>query len=254
MDRASVNVPLHTGIKAIDSMIPVGRGQRELIIGDRYTGKTTVAIDTILNQKSEPKAVSATRSASMSLSVRKRSKTAQASSLQLAAQPRARLSTPIVVDRRRASAPAAPCNTWRPLPAPQLANILWRKGMGRARSSTTTFPSKRSRTARCLALLAPPAGPRGVSGRCNFYLHSRFCLERAAKLNKEKGGGSLTALPIIETQEGDVSGYIPTNVISITDGQIFLRVPHSLTRGHAPRQSTPASRCRAWARRRRPRQ
>jgi len=212
MDRQSVNQPLHTGIKAIDSMIPIGRGQRELIIGDRYTGKTTVAMDTILNQRSEPKE---SRPICIYVSVgQKESKTAR-----LVAQLRERgaLEYTVVVDAG-ASAPAA-----LQYLAPFAGAAIGEYFMDSGRDALIIYDdlSKHAVAYRQLSLLLRrPPGREAYPGDV-FYLHSRL-LERAAKLSKEKGGGSLTALPIIETQENDVSGYIPTNVISITDGQIFL--------------------------------
>jgi F-type H+-transporting ATPase subunit alpha len=212
MDRQSVNQPLHTGIKAIDSMIPIGRGQRELIIGDRGTGKTTVAIDTILNQKSEPKE---SRPVCIYVSIgQKESKTAR-----LVAELReaGAMEYTIVVDAG-ASAPAA-----LQFLAPFAGAAVGEYFMDQGRDALIVYDdlSKHAVAYRQLSLLLRrPPGREAYPGDV-FYLHSRL-LERAAKLNKEKGGGSLTALPIIETQEGDVSGYIPTNVISITDGQIFL--------------------------------
>jgi F-type H+/Na+-transporting ATPase subunit alpha len=212
IDRQSVNQPLHTGIKAIDSMIPIGRGQRELIIGDRYTGKTTVAIDTILNQKSEPQE---SRPICIYVSIgQKESKTAR-----LVAQLKeaGAFEYTIVVDAG-ASAPAA-----LQYLAPFSGAAIGEYFMDQGRDALIIYDdlSKHAVAYRELSLLLRrPPGREAYPGDV-FYLHSRL-LERAAKLNKEKGGGSLTALPIIETQEGDVSGYIPTNVISITDGQIFL--------------------------------
>jgi F-type H+-transporting ATPase subunit alpha len=212
MDRQSVSVPLHTGIKAIDSMIPIGRGQRELIIGDRYTGKTTVAMDTILNQKSEPKE---SRPICIYVSVgQKESKTAR-----LVAQLKeaGAMEYTIVVDAG-ASAPAA-----LQYLAPFSGAAIGEYFMDSGRDALIIYDdlSKHAVAYRQLsALLRRPPGREAYPGDV-FYLHSRL-LERAARLNPERGGGSLTALPIVETQEGDVSGYIPTNVISITDGQIFL--------------------------------
>lgn len=212
MDRQSVNTPLHTGIKAIDSMIPIGRGQRELIIGDRYTGKTTVAIDTILNQKNEPKE---TRPVCIYVSVgQKESKTAR---LVQTLRDQGALEYTIVVDAG-SSAPAA-----LQYLAPFAGAAVGEYFMEQGRDALVIYDdlSKHAVAYRQLSLLLRrPPGREAYPGDV-FYLHSRL-LERAAKLSKEKGGGSLTALPIIETQEGDVSGYIPTNVISITDGQIFL--------------------------------
>ncbi len=212
MDRQSVNQPLHTGIKAIDSMIPIGRGQRELIIGDRYTGKTTVAIDTILNQKSEPVE---SRPICIYVSIgQKESKTAR---LVQQLKEAGAMEYTIVVDAG-ASAPAA-----LQYLAPFAGAAIGEYFMDTGRDALIIYDdlSKHAVAYRQLSLLLRrPPGREAYPGDV-FYLHSRL-LERAAKLNKEKGGGSLTALPIIETQEGDVSGYIPTNVISITDGQIFL--------------------------------
>ncbi len=212
MDRESVKQPLHTGIKAIDSMIPIGRGQRELIIGDRYTGKTTVAIDTILNQKSEPKE---SRPVCIYVSVgQKESKTAR---LVQQLKEAGAMEYTIVVDAG-ASAPAA-LQYLAPFAGAAIGEFFLDSG----RDALVIYDdlSKHAVAYRQLSLLLRrPPGREAYPGDV-FYLHSRL-LERAAKLNKEKGGGSLTALPIIETQEGDVSGYIPTNVISITDGQIFL--------------------------------
>lgn len=212
MDRHSVNQPIHTGIKAIDSMIPIGRGQRELIIGDRYTGKTTVAIDTILNQKSEPKE---SRPICIYVSVgQKESKTAQLVGM---LREQGALEYTIIVDAG-ASAPAA-----MQYLAPFAGAAIGEYFMDKGKDALIIYDdlSKHAVAYRQLSLLLRrPPGREAYPGDV-FYLHSRL-LERAAKLSKEKGGGSLTALPIIETQEGDVSGYIPTNVISITDGQIFL--------------------------------
>ena len=212
MDRQSVGQPLHTGIKAIDSMIPIGRGQRELIIGDRYTGKTTIAIDTILNQKSEPKE---SRPICIYVSIgQKESKTAR-----LVAQLRdaGAMDYTIVVDAG-ASAPAA-LQYLAPFAGAAIGEFFLDSG----RDALVIYDdlSKHAVAYRQLSLLLRrPPGREAYPGDV-FYLHSRL-LERAAKLSAEKGGGSLTALPVVETQENDVSGYIPTNVISITDGQIFL--------------------------------
>jgi len=212
MARQSVKQPLHTGIKAIDSMIPIGRGQRELIIGDRYTGKTTIAIDTILNQKSEPQD---SRPVCIYVSVgQKESKTAR---LVAELKERGALPYSIIVDAG-ASAPAS-----LQYLAPFAGAAIGEYFMDKGRDALIIYDdlSKHAVAYRELSLLLRrPPGREAYPGDV-FYLHSRL-LERAAKLSDEKGGGSLTALPIIETQEGDVSGYIPTNVISITDGQIFL--------------------------------
>ena len=212
IDRASVNQPLHTGIKAVDSMIPIGRGQRELIIGDRGTGKTAIAIDTILAQKHEPKE---SRPICIYVAIgQKESKTAK-----LVAQlsEAGAMSYSIVVTAP-ASAPAA-----LQFLAPFAGATMGEYFMDQGRDALVVYDdlSKQAVAYRQMSLLLRrPPGREAYPGDI-FYLHSRL-LERAAKLSKEKGGGSLTALPIIETQEGDVSAYIPTNVISITDGQIYL--------------------------------
>lgn len=212
MDRQSVNQPLHTGIKAIDSMIPIGRGQRELIIGDRNTGKTTIAIDTILNQLAEPEE---TRPICIYVAIgQKESKTARLVGL---LAERGALDYTIIVNAG-ASAPAA-----LQYLAPFAGAAIGEYFMDKGRDALIIYDdlSKHAVAYRELSLLLRrPPGREAYPGDV-FYLHSRL-LERAAKLSKEKGGGSLTALPIIETQEGDISAYIPTNVISITDGQIFL--------------------------------
>ena len=212
IDRKGVSVPLQTGIKAIDAMIPIGRGQRELIIGDRGTGKTTVAIDTIINQRNEP---TETRPICIYVAIgQKESKTARI--VEQLRQENA-LEYTIVVDAP-ASAPAA-----LQFLAPFCGVAVGEYFMDRGRDVLIVYDdlSKQAVAYRELSLLLRrPPGREAYPGDI-FYLHSRL-LERAARLNEEKGGGSITALPIIETQEGDVSGYIPTNVISITDGQIFL--------------------------------
>jgi F-type H+-transporting ATPase subunit alpha len=212
IDRASVNTPLHTGIKAIDAMIPIGRGQRELIIGDRGTGKTAIAIDTILNQKNEPKE---TRPTCIYVAIgQKESKTAK---LVAELLEKGAMEYTIIVTAP-ASAPAA-----LQFLAPFAGAAIGEHFMEAGKDALVVYDdlSKQAVAYRQMSLLLRrPPGREAYPGDI-FYLHSRL-LERAAKLSKEKGGGSLTALPIIETQEGDVSAYIPTNVISITDGQIFL--------------------------------
>ena len=212
IERQSVGEPLHTGIKAIDSMVPIGRGQRELIIGDRFTGKTTIAIDTILNQKSEPESE---RPVCIYVAVgQKESKTARI----VAQLEEAGAMEYTVVVSAPASAPAA-----LQYLAPFAGATIGEYFMDNGRDALVIYDdlSKQAVAYRQLSLLLRrPPGREAYPGDI-FYLHSRL-LERAAKLSDEKGGGSLTALPIIETQEGDVSAYIPTNVISITDGQIFL--------------------------------
>ncbi len=212
MHRKSVTTPLATGIKAIDAMIPVGRGQRELIIGDRSTGKTTIAIDTIINQKHEP---AEKRPICIYVAIgQKESKTAR-----IVAQLKAEnaLDYTIIVDAP-ASAPAA-----LQFLAPFAGVAIGEYFMDRGRDVLIVYDdlSKQAVAYRELSLLLRrPPGREAYPGDI-FYLHSRL-LERAARLSDAKGGGSITALPIIETQDGDVSAYIPTNVISITDGQIFL--------------------------------
>lgn len=212
IDRAPVNVPLHTGIKAIDAMIPIGRGQRELIIGDRGTGKTVIAIDTILNQLSEPEN---SRPICIYVAVgQKESKTAK---LVAELEERGAMAYSIVV-----TAPASSPAAFQFL-APFAGATIGEHFMEQGKDALVVYDdlSKQAVAYRQLSLLLRrPPGREAYPGDI-FYLHSRL-LERAAKLSKEKGGGSLTALPIIETQENDVSAYIPTNVISITDGQIFL--------------------------------
>ena len=212
MDRSSVNEPIHTGIKAIDSMIPIGRGQRELIIGDRGTGKTTIAIDTIINQKNEPKDK---RPICIYVAIgQKRSKTASLMAKLEAAG--AMEYTTIVAT---SASEASPLLFLAPFAGVAIGEYFMQKG----RDVLVVFDdlSKHAVAYRQLSLLLRrPPGREAYPGDI-FYLHSRL-LERSAKLSKELGGGSLTALPIIETQEGDISAYIPTNVISITDGQIFL--------------------------------
>lgn len=212
IDRASVDTPLHTGIKAIDALIPIGRGQRELIIGDRGTGKTTVAIDAILNQLNEPEE---SRPICIYVAIgQKESKTARIAGL---LADKGALSYTIIV-----TAPASSSAAFQFL-APYAGAALGEYFMDKGRDVLVIYDdlSKQAVAYRQLSLLLRrPPGREAYPGDI-FYLHSRL-LERAAKLSKEKGGGSLTALPIIETQEGDISAYIPTNVISITDGQMFL--------------------------------
>ncbi len=212
IDRAPVNVPLHTGIKAVDSMIPIGRGQRELIIGDRGTGKTSIAVDTILAQKYEPKE---RRPICIYVAIgQKESKTAK---IVAELAERGAMDYTIVVTAP-ASSPAA-----LQFLAPFAGAAIGEFFMDRGDDALVVYDdlSKQAVAYRQMSLLLRrPPGREAYPGDI-FYLHSRL-LERAAKLSEAKGGGSLTALPIIETQENDVSAYIPTNVISITDGQIFL--------------------------------
>jgi F-type H+-transporting ATPase subunit alpha len=206
--RESVNQPLQTGIKAIDALIPIGRGQRELIIGDRQTGKTAIAIDTIINQKGQDVIC-------IYVAIgQKESKVARiVAELSKAG---AMKYTSVVV--AGASDPAA-----LQFIAPYAATALGEYFMDQGKDVLVIYDdlSKHAVAYRQISLiLRRPPGREAYPGDV-FYLHSRL-LERSAKLNKENGGGSLTALPIIETQAGDVSAYIPTNVISITDGQIYL--------------------------------
>jgi F-type H+-transporting ATPase subunit alpha len=208
IDRKSVHQPLQTGIKAIDSMIPIGRGQRELIIGDRQTGKTAIALDTIINQKNE-------NVLCIYVAIgQKRSTVAQ---LVKTLEEKGAMSYTIVVNAS-ASDPA-------PLQylAPYTGCAMGEEMMHQGKDVLIIYDdlSKHAVAYRAMSLLLRrPPGREAYPGDV-FYLHSRL-LERAAKLSDKNGGGSLTALPIIETQAGDVSAYIPTNVISITDGQIFL--------------------------------
>lgn len=212
MDRSAVNEPIHTGVKAIDSMIPIGRGQRELIIGDRGTGKTTIAIDTIINQKYEPKEK---RPICIYVAIgQKRSKTA---SIMAKLEEAGALEYTTIV--AASAAEASPMLFLAPFAGAAIGEYFMQDG----KDVLVVFDdlSKHAVAYRQMSLLLRrPPGREAYPGDI-FYLHSRL-LERSAKLSKELGGGSITALPIIETQEGDVSAYIPTNVISITDGQIFL--------------------------------
>ncbi|PIR22107.1 MAG: F0F1 ATP synthase subunit alpha [Deltaproteobacteria bacterium CG11_big_fil_rev_8_21_14_0_20_45_16] len=206
--RQSVNEPLQTGIKAIDGMIPIGRGQRELIIGDRQTGKTAIAIDTIINQKGQDVycfyvAIGQKQSTVAQVVGKLERYGAMAYTTVISAP----------------AAASAPLQFLAPYSGCAMAEYF--RDSGRHALIIYDDLSKQAVAYRQLSLLLRrPPGREAYPGDV-FYLHSRL-LERACKLNKERGGGSLTALPIIETQAGDVSAYIPTNVISITDGQIFL--------------------------------
>jgi len=206
--RRSVCEPLQTGITAIDAMIPVGRGQRELIIGDRQTGKTAIAIDTILNQKEEEV---------ICVYVAIGQKASTVANVVNKLQEGGAMSYTVVV-AANASDPAT-LQYLAPYTGASIAEYFMYKG----KHTLVIYDdlSKQAAAYRQMSLLLRrPPGREAYPGDV-FYLHSRL-LERAAKLNDELGGGSMTALPIIETQAGDVSAYIPTNVISITDGQIFL--------------------------------
>ncbi len=212
MDRSSVNEPVHTGIKAIDSMIPVGRGQRELIIGDRQTGKTTIGIDTIINQKYESKEK---RPICIYVAVgQKQSKTA---TLVKKLEQEDALEYSIIINA--SASESAPMLFLAPFAGIAVGEYFMEQGKDVL--IVIDDLSKHANAYRQMSLLLRrPPGREAYPGDI-FYLHSRL-LERSAKLSEELGGGSITCLPIIETQEGDVSAYIPTNVISITDGQIFL--------------------------------
>tara|TARA_A200000159_G_scaffold163061_1_gene188351 strand:- start:2655 stop:4178 length:1524 start_codon:yes stop_codon:yes gene_type:complete len=213
MARSPVNQPLQTGIKAIDSMVPIGRGQRELIIGDRQTGKTAVAIDTIINQKHSH----STDSPVYCVYVAIGQKASTVASLVSELEAQGAMEYTVVV-AANASDPA-PMQYIAPYAGCSMGEYFRDKGQ----HSLIVYDdlSKQAVAYRQMSLvLRRPPGREAFPGDV-FYLHSRL-LERASKLSKDLGGGSLTALPIIETQEGDVSAYIPTNVISITDGQIFL--------------------------------
>ena len=206
--RKSVDTPLQTGIKAIDSMIPIGRGQRELIIGDRQTGKTAIAIDTIINQKGQGVKC-------IYVAIGQKASTV-ASIVNTLEQFGAMAYTTVV---------AATASELAPIQyiAPYAGCAIGEEWMENGEDVLVIYDdlSKHAAAYRTLSLLLKrPPGREAYPGDV-FYLHSRL-LERAARLSDKLGGGSLTALPIIETQAGDVSAYIPTNVISITDGQIFL--------------------------------
>jgi len=214
--RKSVNEPMQTGLKAIDSLVPVGRGQRELIIGDRQTGKTAVAIDTFLNQKAINQGSDESRKLyCVYVAIgQKRSTVAQ---IVKTLEERGALDYTIVVSAT-ASEPA-PLQFLAPFAGCAMGE--WFRDNGMHAVIIYDDLSKQAVAYRQMSLLLRrPPGREAYPGDV-FYLHSRL-LERAAKMNDENGAGSLTALPIIETQAGDVSAYIPTNVISITDGQIFL--------------------------------
>lgn len=214
VDREPVDTPLKTGIKAIDSMIPIGRGQRELIIGDRGLGKTAIAIDTIINQKETQKGKKQLICIYVAIGQKQSSiaqvvdKLKQAGALEY---------TVVVV--ASASSPAS-AQYLAPYAGTAIAEYFMEKG----EDVLIVYDdlTKQAWAYRQLSLvLKRPAGREAYPGDI-FYLHSRL-LERAVKLSKAHGGGSITALPVIETQAGDISAYIPTNVISITDGQIFLQ-------------------------------
>ena len=208
ISRKSVDTPLQTGIKAIDSMIPIGRGQRELIIGDKQTGKTAIALDTIINQKGQ---------GVKCIYVAIGQKASTVANLVNELKEHGAMDYTIVV--------AATASELAPLQyiAPYAGCAMGEEWMENGQDALIIYDdlSKHATAYRTLSLLLKrPPGREAYPGDV-FYLHSRL-LERAARLSDDLGGGSLTALPIIETQAGDVSAYIPTNVISITDGQIYL--------------------------------
>ena len=207
-ERRSVYQPLQTGIKAIDSMIPIGRGQRELIIGDRQTGKTTIATDTIINQKGKDVICIYVAIGQKSSTIAKLVNTLKKNDAM----------DYTIVMASTASDPA-PLQYIAPYAGTAMAEFFMHQG----KDVLIVYDdlSKHAVAYRALSLLLERSPGREAYPGDVFYLHSRL-LERAAKLDDEHGGGSMTALPIIETQAGDVSAYIPTNVISITDGQIFL--------------------------------
>ena len=209
LDRQPVNTPMETGLLAIDSMFPIGRGQRELIIGDRQTGKTAIALDTILNQKGKDV---------VCIYVAIGQKTSSVAQLVENLSRRGAMAYTCVIN-----APAGASAALQYV-APYAGCALGEHFMGQGRDVLIVYDdlSKQAVAYRQMSLtLRRPPGREAYPGDV-FYLHSRL-LERAVKMSDENGGGSMTALPIIETQAGDVSAYIPTNVISITDGQIFLQ-------------------------------
>lgn len=208
ISRKSVDTPLQTGIKAIDAMVPVGRGQRELIIGDRQTGKTAIAIDTIINQKNQ-------NVKCIYVAIGQKASTV-ASIVKILEEHKAMDYTTVVASTASEIAPLQYL-------APYSGCAIGEEWMERGEDVLIIYDdlSKHAAAYRTISLLLKrPPGREAYPGDV-FYLHSRL-LERAARLSDEQGGGSLTALPIIETLAGDVSAYIPTNVISITDGQIYL--------------------------------
>jgi F-type H+-transporting ATPase subunit alpha len=219
MDRKSVHEPLQTGIKAIDALVPIGRGQRELIIGDRQTGKTTVAIDSIINQKGQDV---------VCIYVAIGQKQSNVAQVVRKLEEHGAMDYTIVVSAGGSDSAA------EQFLAPYTGVTIGEYFRDNARHALIIYDdlSKHAVAYREMSLiLRRPPGREAYPGDV-FYLHSRL-LERAAKLSDEKGAGSLTALPIVETQAGDVSAYIPTNVISITDGQIFLET-HLFNSGIRP--------------------
>lgn len=219
IQRQPVKEPLQTGIAAIDAMIPIGRGQRELIIGDRQTGKTAVAIDTIINQKythtEEAKALGIKPVYCVYVAIGQKESTVA----QVVAKLEEQGAMPYTTIISASASDPAPLQFIAPYAGATLGEYF--RDSGRHALCIYDDLSKQAQAYRELSLLLRrPPGREAYPGDV-FYLHSRL-LERASKLSEELGGGSLTALPVIETQQGDVSAYIPTNVISITDGQIYL--------------------------------
>ena len=230
MDRQPVNEPLQTGIKAIDSLIPIGRGQRELIIGDRQTGKTTIALDTIINQKythtkeAKDNGIEPVYCVYVAIG----QKGATVANVVSILKEYGALDYTIIVAANASD--SAPLQYIAPFCGCSIAEYFRDKG----KHALIIYDdlSKQAAAYRQVSLLLRrPPGREAYPGDI-FYLHSRL-LERAAKLSNDKGNGSLTALPIIETQAGDISAYIPTNVISITDGQIYL-IPELFNAGVRP--------------------
>ncbi|WP_341791717.1 F0F1 ATP synthase subunit alpha [Rickettsia endosymbiont of Gonocerus acuteangulatus] len=216
IDRTSVSEPVQTGIKAIDSLIPIGRGQRELIIGDRQTGKTAIAIDTIINQK-QAHSLKNEKDKFYCIYVAIGQKRSSVAQIVKKLEDAGAMDYTIIVSATASEAAALQ------FVAPYAACSMGEYFRDNGKHALIIYDdlSKHAVAYRQISLLLRrPPGREAYPGDV-FYLHSRL-LERAAKMSEEKGGGSLTALPIIETQAGDVSAYIPTNVISITDGQIFL--------------------------------
>lgn len=206
--RSSVNQPLQTGIKAIDALVPIGKGQRELIIGDRETGKTAIAIDTIINQKDKDVYC-------VYVAIGQKASTV-ARIIKVLKQTGAMAYTTVVLSTASDSAPLQYI-------APYAGCAIAEEWMAKGKDVLVIYDdlSKHAVAYRAISLLLRrPPGREAYPGDV-FYLHSRL-LERAASMSEEYGGGTLTALPIVETQEGDISAYIPTNIISITDGQIYL--------------------------------
>jgi F-type H+-transporting ATPase subunit alpha len=208
IDRKSVHEPLQTGIKAIDSMVPIGRGQRELIIGDRQTGKTTIALDTIINQKGKDVIC-------IYVAIGQK----QSTIAQVVEKLRRYGALDYTIVVAASASDPAPLLYLAPYAGCSMGEYFMYKG-GHVLCVYDDLSKQAAAYRELSLLLRRPPGREAYPGDV-FYLHSRL-LERAAKLSDERGGGSLTALPFIETQAGDISAYIPTNVISITDGQIFL--------------------------------